>query len=185
MKFLNLFLGFVFAITLHSVWASDEMIEPSGYRLNDYNAPVPYTLNGAKVVQVLDVERLLESESVIPIDVLPAQRKPEGLDSASLWLPPPHYGIPGSLWLPDVGRGEINDQLDQYFQIVLKRVTNDDLNVGLMFYCLPDCWMSWNAAKRAVDEYGYTNVYWFPEGITGWQLVNDQIEKLLPYEVKF
>jgi rhodanese-related sulfurtransferase len=27
--------------------------------------------------------------------------------------------------------------------------------------------MSWNAAKRAV-EYGYTSVYWFPDGMKGW-----------------
>ena len=29
------------------------------------------------------------------------------------------------------------------------------------------CWMSWNAAKRAV-ALGYTGVNWFPEGSDGW-----------------
>ena len=170
----------IFPIVLGS--ASDKVAEPEGYRLDQYDAPVPETLNGAKVVDVVNVKQLVETGSVIPIDVLPAVRKPESLSSASLWLPPPHYGIPGSLWLPDVGRGKLNDQLNLYFQTALEQVTGKNFTVGLMFYCRPDCWMSWNAAKRAVKEYGYRNVYWFPDGISGWNLVSDQTEKLVPYE---
>ena len=37
-----------------------------------------------------------------------------------------------------------------------------------MFYCLERCWMSWNAAKRAVAA-GYAAVAWYPEGTDGWQ----------------
>jgi hypothetical protein len=33
----------------------------------------------------------------------------------------------------------------------------------LCFYCLADCWMSWNAAKRALSL-GYSNVAWYREG---------------------
>ena len=36
-----------------------------------------------------------------------------------------------------------------------------------MIYCHEKCWLSWNAAKRAV-AYGYRRVYWFPDGIEGW-----------------
>jgi PQQ-dependent catabolism-associated CXXCW motif protein len=36
-----------------------------------------------------------------------------------------------------------------------------------LFYCLRDCWMSWNAAKRAI-ALGYT-VAWYPDGTDGWQ----------------
>ena len=32
----------------------------------------------------------------------------------------------------------------------------------LVFYCDANCWMSWNAAKRAMDELGYSRVYWYP-----------------------
>jgi rhodanese-related sulfurtransferase len=28
--------------------------------------------------------------------------------------------------------------------------------------------MSWNAAKRAINELGYRQVYWYPEGVQGW-----------------
>jgi PQQ-dependent catabolism-associated CXXCW motif protein len=38
----------------------------------------------------------------------------------------------------------------------------------LVIYCLADCWMFWNAAKRAL-AYGYANVAWYPEGTDGWE----------------
>ncbi len=38
----------------------------------------------------------------------------------------------------------------------------------VLFFCLAECWMSWNAAKRAL-EYGYSNVFWYPEGTDGWR----------------
>jgi PQQ-dependent catabolism-associated CXXCW motif protein len=37
----------------------------------------------------------------------------------------------------------------------------------VVFYCLADCWMSWNAAKRAA-AWGYTRVYWYRDGTDGW-----------------
>jgi len=33
-------------------------------------------------------------------------------------------------------------------------------------YCHRNCWLSWNAAKRAIS-YGYRNVFWFPDGMEG------------------
>ena len=38
----------------------------------------------------------------------------------------------------------------------------------LVIYCQADCWMSWNAAKRALS-YGYPNVAWYPDGTDGWE----------------
>jgi PQQ-dependent catabolism-associated CXXCW motif protein len=38
----------------------------------------------------------------------------------------------------------------------------------LVLYCHQRCWLSWNGAKRAI-QYGYRNVYWFPDGIEGWR----------------
>jgi rhodanese-related sulfurtransferase len=37
--------------------------------------------------------------------------------------------------------------------------------------------MSWNAAKRATEEYGYTQVYWYPEGTTGWEAAGLPLQK--------
>ena len=38
----------------------------------------------------------------------------------------------------------------------------------VVFYCLANCWMSWNAAKRAAS-WGYTRVYWYRDGTDGWE----------------
>ena len=38
----------------------------------------------------------------------------------------------------------------------------------IVIYCLRDCWMSWNAAKRAMTM-GYRNVVWYPDGTDGWE----------------
>ena len=49
----------------------------------------------------------------------------------------------------------------------------------LLFFCLRNCWMSWNTAKRALS-YGYTNVLWFAEGTDAWQEIGQPIAELKP-----
>ena len=50
---------------------------------------------------------------------------------------------------------------------VVKAVTGGDKTKPVVIYCLASCWMSWNAAKRALS-WGYTGTIWFPEGTDGW-----------------
>jgi rhodanese-related sulfurtransferase len=38
--------------------------------------------------------------------------------------------------------------------------------------------MSWNAAKRAREEYGYTRVFWYPFGTDGWGFQDYPLEKV-------
>jgi len=38
----------------------------------------------------------------------------------------------------------------------------------IVFYCLADCWMSWNATKRAAS-WGYRRLYWYRDGIDAWE----------------
>jgi PQQ-dependent catabolism-associated CXXCW motif protein len=141
--------------------------EPEGYRLDDYRAPVPDTVAGGRVVHTDELKNMIARGGVILIDVLPAPRRPEGMRPGTPWLPLPRLDIPGSLWLPDVGRGAIDSQLDRWFRDRLAEATRGDPNRTLVFYCLDQCWMSWNATKRA-SSYGYPNVVWFPEGSDGW-----------------
>ena len=56
---------------------------------------------------------------------------------------------------------------ESYLRDNLARATAGDRARLLVFYCLKDCWMSWNAAKRALAM-GYTNVAWYPDGTDGW-----------------
>jgi PQQ-dependent catabolism-associated CXXCW motif protein len=148
--------------------AAPPVAEPTGYRLDDYRAPVPATVAGGTAIDTAAAQALWREGRAVFIDVLPAPRRPEALRADALWKPVPRRDIPGSLWLPDVGRGALGAALEDYFRKGLDQATRGDANAALVFYCLADCWMSWNAAKRAA-AWGYHAVYWYRDGTTGWE----------------
>lgn len=141
--------------------------EPEGYRLDAYRAPVPATLHGARVLDAAAAAELWRKGGVAFVDVLPRPPKPAGLPAGTLWRDQPHSTIPGAMWLPNVGFGALNAETESYFRAGLSAVTRGDVNAPLVIFCQRDCWMSWNAAKRAL-AYGYTDVSWFPTGVDGW-----------------
>jgi PQQ-dependent catabolism-associated CXXCW motif protein len=141
--------------------------EPDGYRLQDYRAPTPATLQGARVIRTDEAEMIWRSHSATFIDVLPRPPRPRDLPAGTLWRDKPRANIPGSIWLPDTGYGELAPSIDDYFSKGLYKATEGDHARTVVFYCLADCWMSWNAAKRALVR-GYSDVVWYPEGTDGW-----------------
>lgn len=153
--------------------------EPTGYRLDEYRAPTPATLAGGTVVDTAGVQRLTGESGVVLIDVLPVQKKPDNLPANTLWIPKARHNIPGSVWLPEVGRGALNAEVEDYFQRNLRELTAGDRNRKIVIYCLADCWMSWNAAKRAI-EYGYRSVYWYPGGTDHWTTAGLPTEESQP-----
>ena len=62
----------------------------------------------------------------------------------------------------------LGTELETYFRDHLDAATRGHRDTAIVFYCLVDCWMSWNAAKRAAS-WGYTRVYWYPDGTDGWE----------------
>ena|SRR5260221_13984569 len=62
-------------------------------------------------------------------------------------------------------------ELEAYFRTNLERGTNGRLDTPIVFYCRADCWMSWNATKRAAS-WGYTHVFWYRDGTDGWAAAN-------------
>ena len=142
-------------------------LEPQGYRMDDYRTPTPETVAGGVVLDTDAAYELWKSGSAVWIDVLPAPRRPANLPISALWMPVPHRNIPDSLWLPDIGRGALSPELQTYFRDQLAAATRGQRDTAVVFYCLADCWMSWNAAKRAA-AWGYTRVYWYPDGTDGW-----------------
>ena len=73
----------------------------------------------------------------------------------------------GSIWLPDSGRGALSPELETWFRTSLARITAARDDAPLVFYCRVDCWMSWNATKRAL-EWGYRAASWYRDGTDGW-----------------
>jgi PQQ-dependent catabolism-associated CXXCW motif protein len=142
--------------------------EPEGYRLGAYRAPVPRTLEGATVLDTAGLIGLLAREPVVLIDVMPAPRRPPGRTAGRPWLPPRRSHLPGSVWLANVGLGEPPPSTLAWFARRLEELTDGSQEMPLVFYCERDCWMSWNAAKRARHELGHRRVYWYPDGIQGW-----------------
>ena len=146
--------------------AAASIPEPDGFRMDDYNAPVPVALAGAQVVDAQALAAAM-ANGTIAIDVLPASRRPATLPADRPWMPPPRMDVPGSLWWPEVGRGSISTALDAWFRARLAAATGGQTDKAIAFYCKANCWMSWNAAKRAIG-YGYKKVLWFPGGAEAW-----------------
>jgi PQQ-dependent catabolism-associated CXXCW motif protein len=144
-----------------------DVAEPDGYRLEDYRAPTPATLRGARVIGTDEAETIWRSHSASFVDVLPRAPRPRDLPAGTIWRDKPRANIPGSIWLPDTGYGQLASSMAGYFNKGLEKATDGNRARTLVLYCLTDCWMSWNAAKRALSL-GYSNVAWYPEGTDGW-----------------
>jgi PQQ-dependent catabolism-associated CXXCW motif protein len=155
------------------------IVEPQGYRTDNYRAPTPKSLTGARVVIIREAEELWTSRAAIFVDVMPRPPRPAGLPSGTIWRDKPRLNIPGSVWLPDTGYGELAPATADYFRDGLRRATADDPTRTLLFYCLKDCWMSWNAAKRAISL-GYINVVWYPDGTDRWEGAGLPLEDAKP-----
>lgn len=153
--------------------------EPADYRHHDYRAFVPKTLKGATVISNEQAMQIWKSRKAIFIDVLPRAPKPQNLRKATVWRPRKRNNIPDSIWLANVGFGVLNSKLQSYFRKTLANLTKGDKTAPILFYCLADCWMSWNAAKRALT-FGYKTVYWYPEGTNGWVKNGGQLQHSEP-----
>jgi PQQ-dependent catabolism-associated CXXCW motif protein len=148
--------------------AEPPVTEPTGYRMNDYRSPVPPTLAGARVVALEGAKALHETKSAVFIDVYPRAPKPPNLPASTVWRDPPHESLPGAVWLANTGYGVLPPAVEEYFATRLATLTGNDKAKAVVFFCLRDCWMSWNAGKRAM-ALGYSNVVWFPDGVDAWK----------------
>jgi PQQ-dependent catabolism-associated CXXCW motif protein len=164
---------------LVGVWAAAQdraaVPEPDGYRMDRYRAPVPATLRGAVVLGTEELERLIAEQRPVLVDVMPQPRKPEGRSDDKLWIEPKRADIPGSVWLPNTGLGELPPETAAWFADRLEALTGGDKARPVVFYCDQNCWMSWNAARRAVHELGYTAVHWYPDGASGWKAAGHEL----------
>ena len=163
-------LGLLLALCVVADAAHAESLvpEPEGYRTEDYRTPVPDTLAGARVLTTAEAEAIWRAKTGIFVDVLPRVPKPLNLPAGTVWRDRPRQNIPGSIWLPDTGYGEPSAIEQDYLRSGLQGVTRGNRSMPLVIYCQRQCWMSWNAAKRAVS-WGYTAVIWYPDGTDGWQ----------------
>jgi PQQ-dependent catabolism-associated CXXCW motif protein len=159
--------------------AAAEVAEPPSYWTGPMRGEVPATLAGAQVVATEELAALLRRGRVVLVDAAGLEPRPAGLPNDALWIPAAHPVIEGSVWLPGLGSGDLDAGARAFFEAELAKITDDSLDRAIVFYCHPKCWASWNAAKRAIG-YGYKNVYWYPEGVEGWQDAGGSLAVVLP-----
>ena len=124
-------------------------------RQQPYHGPTPLTIPGAQVVQTRELQSMLAS-AVPPVllDVL--------ADAG-------HVTLTGTVWISGAGRGtNFFDPVQSVLVQLLAKLTHGDRARALVFFCAsPQCWLSYNAALRAVAA-GYDKVYWYRGGIEAW-----------------
>lgn len=164
-------------LPIHS--QAENVPEPEGFWGGPVNSAVPDTIRGGKVIHARELSDLIANEDPLLIDVSNMPKRPEGMSADAPWLPLPHDAIPGAIWIPDVGAATVSGDIDELFASQLAQETAGDLDRPIVIYCHERCWLSWNAAKRAIG-YGYRNVHWFPEGIEGWRAAGFETDTVRP-----
>ena len=160
-----------------SAHAGDDSFDPAtGFRIAHYRAAVPDSVPGGTRIKLEQLDALVKAGAVL-LDVMPSEGAGANAETGAWQLSRAHQSIPGSTWLPDVGRGKITPQFESYLASNLETLTKGNKTKAVIVFCQSDCWMAWNAVQRAA-KLGYTALYWFPEGTDGWVEWGDR--KLTP-----
>ncbi len=153
----------------------DNNFSKEGYRSKNYRSPTPTETTFAEIVNAEEILKFSQqNESFVLVDV-----RPLTWDGSTFIQTKPHKGIPNSIWLPNVGFGIIDEKTMSYLVDSLNYATGNDNEIAIIFYCKVDCWMSWNAARRA-SSLGFKNIGWYKNGIEDWQRKNLGTQSLHP-----
>lgn len=157
--------GLLLLLAILPAFADTAVPEPDGLWQGAMHGATPKTLQGATVLNDAALLQLLGDHPLL-LDVGPADKKPPSMSASTIWLPV-HHTIPGAVWLPGAGSGTGDPAFVQAFGARVAALAKPDQAV--VVFCHPDCWGSWNAAKRLVGL-GYAHVYWYPGGVEAWQV---------------
>lgn len=162
---LSTFLGLTLSGLLASTALADTPpFSADGYRNGLYRSPTPATAETAQTVDTAQVQALLQQQPpALLIDVYKRQ-----FLNGQFIASETHANLPGSHWLANTGDGQLDAQWNQYFSRHLQRLSGGDRQRAIVFYCRSDCWLSWNAVKRAT-ALGYSRLYWYRDGLDAWE----------------
>jgi len=120
-----------------------------------YHGPTPLEIPGAQVVRTRQLQAMLAGpDKPILIDVLSERG---------------HVTLAGAVWLSGAGHGtNFLDPVQLELTQLLAQLAGGDKSRPLVFFCASSqCWLSYNAALRAVAA-GYGGVYWYRGGVDAW-----------------
>jgi rhodanese-related sulfurtransferase len=163
-------LSFVAAVSGAAPAAAQEAPKPGAYAEEDrdwgvpprsqlrtvqYHAPTPLQVPGGRTVQTVELHEMLAREPrPYLIDVLGGGT---------------HRTIAGAFWMPGAGAGDMDADEEKRFLKALGAFAGGDKNRAIVFFCVdPQCWLSYNAALRAIAA-GYTNIMWYRGGVAAWR----------------
>ena len=155
----------------------------TGYRMGHYRAALPARAPGSVRLNIKQLRDKIAKKQVALIDVAAHVGAGYNPITGEWFVQKKRYNIPGSIWIPDVGAGYLTPVMARYFRETLEKATGGDRTRGVVLYCTSDCWMSWNAVKRA-SGWGYNNLYWFPEGSDGWREAGFELAEAKPAPVR-
>ncbi|MQX38229.1 rhodanese-like domain-containing protein [Roseospira navarrensis] len=119
------------------------------------HGPTPASIPGGQLITTLDLVSLVQGQQTpyLLFDVLGANEM-----------------LPGAIPAVQASQpGQFGDQISQQMGAFLQQATQGNRQVPLIFYCASrDCWMSYNAALRAINL-GYGNVLWYRGGLEAWK----------------
>ncbi|WXL24130.1 PQQ-dependent catabolism-associated CXXCW motif protein [Ectopseudomonas mendocina] len=151
-----------------------DLFNADGFRSSHYRSPTPAHAEHAHTLDTESLQNLLNSKDVALIDVYGRQWLHGQFIEDEI-----HANLPGSIWLANTGLGKLDQYWQQYFEDNLKRISHGDKSWPMVFYCRSDCWLGWNAVKRA-HQLGYSNLYWFRDGVDAWQQAGLQLVPAQP-----
>ncbi|HYD55506.1 MAG TPA: rhodanese-like domain-containing protein [Burkholderiales bacterium] len=126
-------------------------------RQQDFHAPTPLAVPGARTITTAELRKRLQAppaERPLLIDVLGGYG---------------HASLPGAVWLPGAGRGgSFEDPIQARLGQALRVLSGGNAGREMVFFCAsPQCWLSYNAALRAI-HLRYSTVAWYRGGIEAW-----------------
>ena len=126
--------------------------EPPGYRTENYPLADAGDPRGRDRRRSADAVALWSGKAAVFIDVMPQPPRPANLPAGTLWRHPPRESIPGAIWLPNVGFGALAPETEAYFRARPRGGDGGTIRTRpIVIFCMRDCWMSWNAAKRGAE----------------------------------
>lgn len=164
-------LGVLIWLDTGKIQAGDDfgLFNFEGYRVQSYRSATPENLEGVTTLDTDRAQQLWQSSDALFVNVQPV------LWRQGLFLPSePLIVIPHSQWLPNVGFGEPEDQWVAYLQHYAQTWAGQ-----VVFYCTPDCWHSWNTARRVAHHWPQLEVFWYRDGIDAWRAAGLPTESLL------
>ncbi|MGQ2933685.1 rhodanese-like domain-containing protein [Sphingopyxis sp.] len=159
--------GMALALALALPAAEASLFNAEGYRIASYRAPIAQAPPGTHRIAPAAAASLRPDDDAVFIDVMPAQGGRRDPRTGVWTLAEQRLSIPGAHWFPEAGRGEPEPDIARWFDRGVVRLTKGRRDRMIVIFCLADCWMSWNAARR-LASHGYSKIWWLAEGTDGW-----------------